>query len=69
MINIQKIWLTDTAIWIQTADGKTACERFADYAPLRDATADERADYSCSPYGIHWSHLDEDLSYEGFFAH
>ena len=69
MMDIQKIWLTDSAIWIQTVDGRSACERFADYAPLRNASAAERANYSCSPYGIHWSHLDEDLSYEGFFAH
>lgn len=69
MIDVQKIWLTDSAIWIQTADGRKACERFADYAPLRNASVSERADYSCSPYGIHWAQLDEDLSYEGFFAH
>lgn len=69
MMDIQKIWLTDSAIWIQTADGRKACERFEDYTPLRNASASERSDYSCSPYGIHWEHLDEDLSYEGFFAH
>ncbi|MBR4547898.1 MAG: DUF2442 domain-containing protein [Paludibacteraceae bacterium] len=69
MMEIQKIWLTDSAIWIQTVDGRKACEHFADYAPLRNASQAERADYSCSPYGIHWHHLDEDLSYEGFFAH
>ena len=38
MIDIKKIWLTDTAIWIQTADGKQACENFADYASLRNAS-------------------------------
>ena len=69
MIDIQKIWLTDSAIWIQTADGRKACEHFADYAPLCNASPAERADYSCSPYGIHWRHLNEDLSYEGFFTH
>ncbi len=69
MIDIQKIWLTDTAIWIQTADGRKARERFDDYAPLRNASQAERADYSCSPYGIHWRHLNEDLSFEGFFSH
>ena len=69
MIDIQKIWLTDSAIWIQTADGRKACEHFADDAPLCNASPAERADYSCSPYGIHWRHLDEDLSFEGFFSH
>ena len=69
MIDVQKIWLTDTAIWIQTADGRKASEKFADYASLRNASKQEREDYSCSPFGVHWPRLDEDLSYEGFFAH
>ena len=69
MIDVKKIWLTDTAIWIQTADGRQASENFADYAPLRNASKHEREEFSCSPFGIHWLHLDEDLSYEGFFAH
>jgi len=64
-----KIWLTDTAVWIQMADGRKACERFSDYAPLRKASMAERQEYTCTPYGIHWPKLDEDLSFEGFFAH
>ena len=69
MIDVKKIWLTDTAIWIQTADGRQASEKFADYTTLRNASKHEREDFSRSPFGIHWPHLDEDLSYEGFFAH
>ncbi len=30
MEKIKKIWLTDDAIWIRTADGREACEKFAD---------------------------------------
>jgi len=60
-------WLTPTEIWVQTADGQQACEHFADYAALRDATPAQREQYTLSPYGIHWEHLDEDLCYEGFF--
>ncbi|MBQ6765358.1 MAG: DUF2442 domain-containing protein [Paludibacteraceae bacterium] len=69
MSEIPKIWLTDSAVWIQTADGKTACEHFADYETLRNATATQRKEYTCSPFGIHWPALDEDLSFAGFFAH
>lgn len=69
MMEIKKIWLTDTSIWIQTADGREGCEKFSDYVPLRDATVSERSDFMCSPFGIHWPHLNEDLSFEGFFAH
>ena len=67
MMEVTKIWLTPTEIWVQTADGQQACERFTDYAAQRDATPVEREQYTLSPYGIHWEHLDEDLCYEGFF--
>ena len=69
MQDIQKIWLTDTAIWLETSDGRRACERFADYAPLQAASADERANFTRSPFGLHWPTLDEDLSFDGFFRH
>lgn len=64
---IEKIWLTDTAIWIRTADGREASEKFADYQRLKWATPEQRADYAISRDGIHWPGLDEDLSFEGFF--
>lgn len=66
-IKIEKIWLTDTAIWIRTADGREACEKFSDYQRLKWATAEERANFTTSHDGIHWQELDEDLSFEGFF--
>ena len=28
MVQIEKIWLTDTAVWIRTADGREAHENF-----------------------------------------
>ena len=68
MIEVNKIWLTPSEIWILTSDGKQACEHFSDYRGLRNATQEEREDYTLSPYGIHWEKLDEDLCYEGFFA-
>lgn len=67
MEQIEKIWLTDDAVWIRTADGKEACERFCDYPRLRYATTEQRANYEANAYGIHWEELDEDLSFEGFF--
>ena len=69
MLEVKKIWLTDDAVWIRTADGREASELFADYSPLRNATIAELSDFKCSPFGIHWEKLDEDLSFEGFFNH
>lgn len=68
MIDVKKIWLTDAAVWIETADGRQACERFDNYASLRNASDKERQAYTRSPFGLHWPALDEDLSFEGFFA-
>ena len=67
MEKVEKIWLTDDAVWIRTADGKEACEKFIDYPRLRYATAEQRANYEADEYGLHWEKIDEDLSFEGFF--
>lgn len=66
-MTIEKVWLTDTAIWIRTDEGEEACERFADYPRLRLASKEQLADFTIDDFGIHWDNLDEDLSYEGFF--
>lgn len=68
MIDVKKIWLTDAAVWIETADGRQACEQFDNYPSLRNASDEERQAYTRSPFGLHWPALDEDLSFEGFFA-
>lgn len=67
MVKVVKIWLTDTEIWIQTKDGKTASEMFVDYPRLKYATQEQRKNYTTDDFGIHWEELDEDLSFEGFF--
>ena len=34
-IIVEKVWLTDTEVWIRITDGREACERFADYQRLK----------------------------------
>ena len=68
MIEIERIWLTDDAIWIRTKNGDEACEYYADYPRLRLATPQQRANFKADEHGIHWPDIDEDLSYEGFFS-
>lgn len=65
--NIEKVWLTDSAVWIRTIDGKEAKEDFSDYVRLRYASPEQRSNYTLDATGIHWPDLDEDLSFEGFF--
>jgi len=67
MITVEKIWITDTCVCIRTTDGKEANEKFADYPRLRAATQEQRANFEVDSFGIHWSDIDEDLSFEGFF--
>ena len=67
-ITIERIWMTDDAVWIRTTDGREACEYFADYTRLNNATLSQRENYIADAFGITWPELDEDLSFEGFFA-
>lgn len=68
MKEVEKIWLTDTAVYISLIDGQTAFERFADYPRLKDATPEQRENFVVDQFGISWPDLDEDLSFDGFFT-
>lgn len=65
---IEKIWLTEDAVWIRRDDGAEAFESFSDYPRLRDASDEQRRNYTSDKFGISWPELDEDLSFEGFFT-
>lgn len=67
-ITIERVWLTDDAVWIRTNDGREACEYFADYPRLKNATRSQREKYTVDDFGISWPEIDEDLSFEGFFV-
>ena len=67
MINVTEIWLTDSAVWIRTDDGREAKERFSDYPRLKYATEEQRCNFVSDADGIHWPELDEDLCFESFF--
>lgn len=67
MVSVEKIWLTDDAVWIRTVDGREACEYFADFPRLRFAKPEQRANFQADEFGINWPDIDEDLSFDGFF--
>ena len=67
MVDIERIWLTDDAVWIRTKDGREARELFRDFPRLADADKDVLSSFIADEYGISWPDLDEDLSYDGFF--
>lgn len=64
---VAKVWLTDSAVWVELTDGRRASELFADYSRLEAADKIQRANFIISHFGIHWPDIDEDLSFEGFF--
>ncbi|MDR2120081.1 MAG: DUF2442 domain-containing protein [Tannerella sp.] len=65
-IKVNKVWIDDTAVYIQTHDGDVFSEQFNDYPRLRNATPKQRASFRYNNIGIRWEELDEDLSFEGF---
>ena len=67
MKNIEKIWLTDDAVWIKTTEGQQACEKFENYPRLKYATPAQREHFETNAFGIYWPEIDEDLSFDGFF--
>ena len=66
MLNISKIWLIGSEVWIRISDGREGCEPFARYSRLQNAIEREQTNYECTPMEIHWPLIDEDLCYEGF---
>jgi hypothetical protein len=63
---VTKVWVDDTAVHIQTEDGKIFSEKFADYRRLRNATPKQRDNFEYNTFGIHWEEIDEDLCFQGF---
>lgn len=65
--DIEKVWVTDTAVWVRSIDGREAYEEFELLPRLKWATAKQRENFELNHYGIRWDDVDEDLSFEGFF--
>lgn len=65
--DIDKVWLSDTAVWLRTKDGREAYDEFELLPRLKYATQKQRESYVLNHFGIRWDEIDEDLSYEGFF--
>ena len=66
-LKIAKVWVDDTHVYAETADGLRASYAFSEWARLAHATDAQRHDFYLSYGGIHWPQIDEDLSFEGRF--
>jgi hypothetical protein len=56
------------AMWIDLTDGRTIGVPLAWFLRLLNATEQERDRVELSRLGLHWEHLDEDISVAGLLA-
>lgn len=65
-MKINKIWFDGDYLYGEGDNGKTYRQSLLWYKHLRDATDEQRSQYTMSTVGIHWRNLDEDVSFESF---
>ena len=63
----QSVSVSDDALAVDLADGRTITAPLAWFPRLLHATVDQRANWRIAGggYGIHWPEIDEDLSTQG----
>ena len=65
-MKITKIWFDADYIYGKDEEGKEYKQSLLWYPKLREASDDERSQYTFGMGGIHWRGLDEDISVESF---
>jgi hypothetical protein len=55
-------------MWVDLTDGRTIGVPLAWFPRLLNATEQERKQVELSRLGLHWEHLDEDISIVGLLA-
>lgn len=51
---IKNVWVDDTHVWAETANGWKANYPFSRWKTLANATEKQRENFFLSRYGIHW---------------
>ena len=64
---VKDVRVSDDALSVDLADGRTIIVPLAWYPRLLNATPEQRANWQVAGagFGIHWPEIDEDLSTEG----
>lgn len=65
-MKIKEIWFDADYIYGRDEEGKEYKQSLLWYPQLRQATDEERGEFTFSLSGIHWRKLDEDISFESF---
>ena len=58
----------EDTMWVDLTDGRTIGVPLAWFPRLLSATEQEREQVELSRLGLHWEHLDEDISIAGLLA-
>lgn len=68
---INKVWFTQSHIFIKTDDGLEYCQPLEVFPALMDATREQRENYCMTSWrdSIHWPEIDEDIHVTNFFEH
>ncbi|MBB3978929.1 hypothetical protein GGQ64_004165 [Rhizobium azooxidifex] len=67
-ISATEVRFDDDTMWVTLDDGRTLGVPLAWFPRLLAATMQQRRDFEISPAGLHWDHLDEDISIAGLLA-
>ena len=63
-----RVRFDDDTMWVELSDARTLRVSLAWFPRLLRATPAERERVEVSRRGLHWEHLDEDISVEGLLA-
>lgn len=58
----------DVTMWVDLSDGRTLGVPLAWFPRLLKASPEQRNQVEISRTGLHWDHLDEDISVSGLLA-
>jgi hypothetical protein len=61
-ISATSVRLDDASMWVEVSDGRTLGVPLTWFPRLLAAKSADRAMVEIGHYGLHWEHLDEDIS-------
>jgi Protein of unknown function (DUF2442) len=67
-ISATSVRFDDDTMWVELTDGRTIGVPLAWFPRLLNATEGERQQVELSRLGLHWEHLDEDISVAGLLV-
>ncbi len=67
-VSATRVSFDEDTMWVSLSDGRVIGAPLAWFPRLLRASAEQRAQVSLSPRGLHWQELDEDISVAGLLV-